>query len=276
MSLEKTYRSIFFVSDGTGITAETIGHTLMTQFPGVDLHQTRLSFVDSVEKARDARKKIEQARVIDGVRPIVVNTLVDQSLTDIICQAPALVLDIFDQFIGALEHELGVDRQPRIGQSHGMTDYQTYERRMDAINYVLTHDDGMATSYNNADVVLVGVSRSGKTPTCLYMGLQYGITAGNYPLTEEDLGGHKLPGRLMLYKHKLFGLTIEPERLVQIREARRPGSRYADLRICKSEVADAEAMFRIHKIPNVNTTHTSIEEISGKILIELQLERHLF
>jgi regulator of PEP synthase PpsR (kinase-PPPase family) len=274
--LEKMHRSIFFVSDGTGITAETIGHTLMTQFPGVDLNQTRLPFVDSLEKAQEARKYIEAAGIEDGVPPIVINTLVDQALTDIICQAPALVLDIFDQFIGDLEKELGLHRQLRMGQTHGLTDYQAYEQRMDATNYALTHDDGVAASYENADVVLVGVSRSGKTPTCLYMGLQYGIKAGNYPLTEEDLGSHKLPPRLVACKHKLFGLTIDPERLVQIREARRPGSRYANLRVCKSEVADAEAMFRMHRIPNLNTTHTSIEEISGKILIELELERYLF
>ena len=274
--MENTRRTIFFVSDGTGITAETIGHTLLTQFPGVGLRQARLPFVDCLEKAHDACESIKQAGVADGVRPIVVNTLVNQSLTDIICQAPALVLDIFDQFIGALEHEFGVARQPRMGQTHGMSDYHAYERRIDATNYALTHDDGIAVSYENADVVLVGVSRSGKTPTCLYMGLQYGVKSGNYPLTEEDLGSHKLPSILAPYKHKLFGLTIDPERLVQIREARRPGSRYADLRMCKSEVADAEAMFRIQRIPNLSTTQTSIEEICGKILIELKLEHYLY
>jgi regulator of PEP synthase PpsR (kinase-PPPase family) len=219
---------------------------------------------------------IEKAAEEDGVRPIVINTLVDQALTDIICSSCALVLDIFDQFIGELAKELAIVPQPKMGQTHGMTDYQAYERRMDATNYALTHDDGVAASYDSAEVVLVGVSRSGKTPTCLYMGLQYGIKAGNYPLTEEDLGSHKLPPRLAPYRKKLFGLTIDPERLVQIREARRPGSRYANLRICRAEVADAEAMFRMHRIPSLSTTHTSIEEIAGKILIELELERYLF
>jgi len=269
-------RTIFFISDGTGITAETIGHSLLTQFEGIQFRQVRLAFVDNEFKARQANDRIRKAAEEDGNRPIVINTLVDSALSGILVESGGLVLDLFETFIGKLEKELDVKRSARVGQAHGLVDYQTYENRMDATNYALKHDDGGDCNYEDADVILVGVSRSGKTPTCLYLALHYGIKAGNYPLTEEDLGTLKLPSRLKNHKNKLFGLTIDPIRLQQIRQIRRPDSRYSDLKQCRNEVMDAESLFRIHSIPSLNTTHTSIEEIASKILIELNLERNLF
>ena len=269
-------RTIFYVSDGTGITAETIGHSLLTQFPDVTFRQIRVPFVDTVEKAERCRDRIVETAEQDARPPIVINTVVDAAIHDVLATSPGLVLDLFETFLGQLEAELGIPRSPRVGQAHGLVDYKTYETRMDATNYALTHDDGARLQFDTADAVLLGVSRSGKTPTCLYMALQYGVKAANYPLTEEDLGSTRLPAAVRDIKSKLFGLTIDPDRLQQIREARRPGSRYASLRQCQREVAEAESLFNRHGVPSLNTTHTSVEEIANRVMLKLGLEKQLF
>ena len=269
-------RPVFYVSDGTGITAETIGHSLLTQFSGVEFQTRRIAFVDSVEKAEAAVAEIRRAGIDAGCRPVVVNTVVDPDLNHLLAESGAMMLDVFAPFISPLEQELGVRREARVGHAHGMVDFKAYEQRINATNYALTHDDGMDIHYDDADVILVGVSRSGKTPTCLYMALHYGVKAANYPLTEEDLEGRELPRRLRAHRRKLFGLTIDPERLQQIRSERRPNSRYATLETCRSEVTQAEAMFRQENIPALSTTHTSIEEIAGKVLAQQGIHRHMF
>lgn len=273
---ESMQRTIFYVSDGTGITAETIGHSLLTQFEGVDFRQVRIPFIDDDEKAEEAAKRIRAAGAEDGQRPIVVNTLVDAERTRILESGNGFMLDLFQTFIGQLETEIGVPRSHRVGQAHGLVDYNVYEARMAATNYALRHDDGANLNYADADLILVGVSRSGKTPTCLYLALQFGVRAANYPLTEEDLEQGSLPRSLRPHKNKLYGLTIVPERLQQIREERRPGSRYASLRQCKREVAEAEGLFRMNGISSLNTTSTSVEEIASKVMLSLGLEKHLF
>ncbi|HEU0153727.1 MAG TPA: pyruvate, water dikinase regulatory protein [Arenimonas sp.] len=269
-------RPVFYVSDGTGITAETIGHSLLTQFSGVEFQTRRIAFVDSVEKAEAAVSEIRRAGQDAGCRPVVVNTVVDPDLNHLLAESGALMLDVFAPFISPLEQELGVRREARVGHAHGMVDFKAYESRINATNYALTHDDGMDIHYDDADVILVGVSRSGKTPTCLYMALHYGVKAANYPLTEEDLEGRELPRRLRAHRRKLFGLTIDPERLQQIRNERRPNSRYATIDTCRFEVQQAEALFRQENIPALSTTHTSIEEIAGKVLAHQGIHRHMF
>ena len=206
----------------------------------------------------------------------MVNTVVDPNLSAILAESGALMLDVFAPFIAPLEQELGMSRQPRVGHAHGLIDFEQYEHRINATNYALSHDDGVDLSYEDADVILVGVSRSGKTPTCLYMALHYGIRAANYPLTDDDLEGRELPRRLRAHKKKLFALTIAPERLQQVRQARRPNSRYAQLEQCRREIQIAEALFRQEGIPVLSTTHTSIEEIASKVLTALGIERHLY
>lgn len=269
-------RPVFYVSDGTGITAETIGHSLLTQFGGVEFLTDRISFVDDPGKAGQARDLIRAAGERHQVRPIVVNSCVDAQLSTILAQSGALMLDVFEPFIEPLERELGEPRQPRVGHAHGLVDFDTYHRRINAMNYSLTHDDGVAFDYAEADVILVGVSRAGKTPTCVYLALHYGIKAANYPLTDEDLESDRLPPRLKAWRRKLFGLTIDPERLHQIRQERRPDSRYARLETCRREVQAAEAMFALERVPTLSTTHTSIEEISSKVLSTLGLQREMF
>jgi regulator of PEP synthase PpsR (kinase-PPPase family) len=270
------HRTIFYVSDGTGITAETIGHSVLTQFDGVDFESYRIPFVDSEEKARAAALRIKTAYAQNGMRPIVVNTVIDPALSEVLADSGALMLDVFAPFIGPLETELGTKRSPRVGKAHGLTDFAEYEARINATNYALTHDDGIDVNYADAEVILVGVSRVGKTPTCLYMALHYGVKAANYPLTEEDLERLELPKRLAPYRARLYGLTIDPQRLAQVREARRPGSRYAEIQQCRWELDQADRLFRRENIAVQNTTHTSIEEISSKILSQLDIEKHLF
>ena len=269
-------RVVFFISDGTGITAETIGHSLLTQFNGMALESKRISFVDNAERAEAAAVAIRRAANESGTRPIVINTVVNQDLSAILAASGALMLDVFEPFIEPLERELGQKRQPRVGQAHALVDFESYEARMNATHFAMTHDDGVDLDYNEADLILVGVSRSGKTPTCLYLGLHYGIKAANYPLVEDDLETDTLPKRLRPYRQKLFGLTITPERLQQIRQERKPNSKYATLEVCRREVAAAESMFRLENIPMLSTTHTSIEEISSKVLTQLGIERHMF
>lgn len=269
-------RPVFFVSDGTGITAETIGHSVLTQFEGVRFDTQRIPFVDTEEKAERAAQRVREQGEREGTRPIVVNTVVDPRLSAILAASGALMLDVFAPFLGPLEEELGTPRQPNVGRAHGMVNFAEYESRINATNYALTHDDGIDVNYDEADLILVGVSRVGKTPTCLYMALHYGVRAANYPLTEDDLGSGELPRRLRQHRRKLFGLTIDPVRLQQVRQARRPDSRYAELEQCRREVAMAEALFRQEGIPSLSTTHTSIEEIASKMLSVLDINRTMF
>ncbi|HET8942098.1 MAG TPA: pyruvate, water dikinase regulatory protein [Rudaea sp.] len=269
-------RTFFYVSDGTGITAETIGHSVLTQFEGVEFDTFRLPFVDDVEKAHGAAARIRNMYTVSGARPIVVNTVIDPELSEILATSGALMLDVFAPFIGPLEAELGTSRMRRVGKAHGMSDFAEYEARINATNYALTHDDGIDVNYSEAEVILVGVSRVGKTPTCLYMALHYGVKAANYPFTEEDLDKFELPKRVQAYRPRLYGLTIDAQRLAQVREARKPGSRYAKLEQCQHELHIADKLFRREGIPVQNTTHTSIEEIASKILSSLGIEKHMF
>jgi regulator of PEP synthase PpsR (kinase-PPPase family) len=268
-------RTVFFISDRTGITAETLGHSLLTQFPVV-FEQVTLPFVDSPERARLALRQIEEANHANGERSIVFSTVIDDEVRGILRSAKAVLFDFFETFIAPLEQELKVPSSHMVGRSHGLVDNTMYDVRIDAMNYALNHDDGITTHhYSQADVILVGVSRTGKTPACIYLALQYGVYAANYPLTEEDLEAGGLPKVLEPYRSKLYGLTIRPERLEKIRNERRPNSRYASLRQCQYEVARAETMFARERIPFINTTTMSIEEISTTILHERKLKRRL-
>lgn len=270
-------RSVFFLSDRTGITAETLGHSLLTQFEGVEFQKTTLPFLDSLEKAHQAVKRINQAAADDGVKPLLFSTLLNTSMREIIDTSEGLLFDFFDVFISPLEMELGLRSAHAVGRSHGMGIYSDYKARIDAVNFALGSDDGSTLrDYPDAEVILIGVSRSGKTPTSLYLALQYGIRAANYPITEDDLEHPGLPKPLKPYHDRLFGLTIAPERLQQIRSERRPDSAYASLKQCRYEVRAAEAMFRAENIPFVDTSAVSIEEIATTLLHQTGLKRRLY
>ena len=270
-------RPVFYVSDGTGITAETIGHSLLTQFSDGDAFVSdRLPFVDTPDKAREAAARIREAGEGARARPIVVNTVVDSEITRLLGESGALMLDVFAPFIAPLEHELGRTREPRVGKAHGMVDFERYHQRINAMNYALTYDDGQRLDFDDAELVLVGVSRAGKTPTCIYLAMHHGVRAANYPLTPDDLEAERLPPKLRAVRHKLFGLTIDPQRLHQIRQERRPNSRYAQLDTCRREVSQAEAMLRREGVEMLSTTHASIEEIASRVLEHLDINREMF
>ena len=260
-------RTVFFVSDQTGVTAETMGHSLLTQFDGLEFTAVTLPFISSVDKAEQAVMRINAAARQDGSRPVVFSTLVHDDMREIIMRADCLYLDFFEAFLGPMEQEFGQTSTHALGRAHGMTDVAAYTARINATNFALANDDGSQTrDYERADVILVGVSRSGKTPTCVYMALQYGIYAANYPLVDDDLESRRLPAMLEPYRAKLFGLTIRPDRLQQIRQERRPDSRYASIAQCTYEVRAAEQLLERYGIPFLDTTDTSIEEIASRVL----------
>lgn len=270
-------RSVFFLSDRTGITAEAMGRSLLTQFEDVDFVLRTIPFIDTTEKAQEAVERINKTADAEGKRPLLFGTLIEPNVREIIAHSRGLLLDPFDSFIAPLERELGVHSTHTIGRSHAMGDYATYKHRIDAVNYALSHDDGSTTRhYGSADVILVGVSRSGKTPTCLYLALHFGLLAANYPLTDDDFADQTLPKVLQPYREKLFGLTIDAARLQQIRTERRPDSKYAELKQCQREVQAAEAMYRRERIPFLDASSMSIEEIGSTLLHRTGLERRLY
>ncbi len=270
-------RSVFYVSDRTGITAEMLGQSLITQFDGFQFQRHTMPFVDSPERALDAVAAIHLAAAKDGQRPLVFCTLINEPVRRIIRTADALVLDFFEAFIAPLESELGTPSSHAVGKSHSAADLHTYTQRINAINFCMAHDDGVnSTGLDEAEIILVGVSRCGKTPTSLYLAMQFGVKAANYPLIPEDLDNQQLPAALLPWRKKLWGLSIRPERLHQIRSERRPDSRYASLSNCRHEIQAAEAMLRAHGIPFLESTNMSIEELSTTILHQTGLVRHLY
>lgn len=271
-SLPTSARTVFFVSDGTGITAETFGHAVLTQFD-LRFRQVRLPFIDTLDKAHEANRKINEA-ASGGQRPIVFSTLVKPDLSAVIRQANGMHMDLIQTFVAPLEQELGVKSTHTIGRSHNIVDSEEYKNRIEAINFSLAHDDGQ--SHKNlaaADVILVGVSRSGKTPTSLYLAMQYGIKAANYPLIPDDFERGRLPSSLPPFRSKIFGLSITPERLSEIRHERRAGSKYASIENCRYEVNEAELMMKREGIRWLSSTTKSIEEIATTILQEIKPDR---
>lgn len=274
--MEKS-RTVFFVSDRTGITAETLGHSLLTQFEGIRFRQVTVPFISTVDKATAFVERVNKTAEEEGSRPIIFSTLITDDAREIVSRANCLFLDFFDAFIGPLERDLGLKSSHTAGRAHGMHDMANYTTRIDAMNFALANDDGVTTrNYERADVVLIGVSRSGKTPTCLYLALHYGLFAANYPLTEEDLETGRFPEPLLPYRHKLYGLTIDAGRLQQIRTERRPDSRYASSAQVNLELRQAEELYRKMGIPFIDTTNCSIEEIATTIIHETGIKRRFF
>lgn len=269
-------RCTFVISDRTGLTAEALSHSLLSQFPTVQFDVENLPFIDTTDKAHQTAATLNKIASETGVRPLVFATLVNDEIRSIISSASVVFFDLFDTFIEPLEKELEVDSSHSVGKSHGVLDFAQYSARMSAVNFAMTTDDGMETDhYARADVLIIGASRTGKTPTCLYLSLQFGIFAANYPLTDSDLTTTDLPDAVASHRDKLFGLTIDPFRLQQIRQERYAGDSYAAAKTCQFEVAQAEAMYRLADIPHVNTTKKSVEEIGAYILHKAALRRKI-
>lgn len=267
-------RQVFMLSDGTGITSENLGNSLITQFEDIEFEKCTLPYIDTLAKAEAAVKDINEAYEKTGIKPLVFMTLINPELVKTINQSKGSIFDLFNTFIGPLEKELKAKSSFTVGKTHGVANPHSYGLRIEAVDYTLAHDDGVKIrDYNKADIILIGVSRCGKTPSCIYMALHFGVLAANYPFTEEDLASFTLPDSLRPYKHKLFGLTIDPERLQHIRTERFPNSKYASLEQCRIEVSEVEAMYEREKIPYLNSTRFSIEEIATKILASATIKR---
>ena len=271
------HRTVFFISDGTGITAETFGNAILAQFEIKPRH-VRLPFIDSVDKAHQAVRQINHTAEVEGRRPIVFTTLVNMEVLAVIkALCNGMLLDMFGIFVAPLESELGIKSNHRVGRFSDASKSKEYDNRIEAINFSLAHDDGQSNrDLAGSDVILVGVSRSGKTPTSLYLAMQYGLKASNYPLIPEDFDRRQLPPALVPHRKKIFGLTIDPQRLSQIRNERRPNSAYASLPNCNHEIHEAEAMMRREGIRWLSTTTKSIEEIATTILQEVRPERLVY
>ena len=271
-------RTVFFISDGTAITAETLGQSLLTQFNHVLFDQVTLPFIDTADKAERSVNQINLEARQTGLPPIVFSTLINADIRSIIQKSQCKFFDLFEVFIDRLEKELNIESSHTIGRYHSFVSNGIYDVRIDAVNYALGNDDGISTkNYDKADIIVVGVSRTGKTPTCLYLGMQFGIYAANYPLTEEDLFGRydEIPNVLAPFRKKLYGLSIKPERLHRIRSERRPHSRYSSLSQCQAEVAAAESLFLSEHIPYINITTVSVEEIAATVLHDCGLQRRV-
>jgi regulator of PEP synthase PpsR (kinase-PPPase family) len=267
-------RPVFFISDRTGITAETLGHTLLTQFGSIEFEHSNFPFINTEAKAREAVDKINQSANRSNLIPLVFCTMIDDDAKAIIKESKGEVIDFFDTFIQPLETILGTESSHTSGLSHGISDDSRYMSRIEALNFTLANDDGVTTKhYPSSDIIVLGASRSGKTPTCLNLALQYGVRAANYPLSSEDILNGTLPDILKPYQSKLFGLTISANRLHRIREKRRPDSTYASLKQCQNEVRTIEALYQHEGIPYIDTSIVSVEEICTTIMETLRLER---
>jgi regulator of PEP synthase PpsR (kinase-PPPase family) len=260
-------RTVYFVSESTGITAETLGHSLLSQFDSVDFEQIYMPYINTEARAKALTHRMQEAFERDGVRPIVFATMLNDEIAGILKAGNCYYMELFERFVEPLSAELGVPPSRESGRSHAITKPSSYTKRIDAINFAMVNDDGVRPdNFRYADIVLVGVSRSGKTPTCLYLAMHYGLRSANYPITEEDFERGELPQEIWSAKDKIFGLTIDPQRLQVIREERRPGSDYASAARCQKDIRDALSMFKRLNVPVLNTTNQSIEEISSQIL----------
>lgn len=274
-------RKVFFLSDSTGMTAENLGRSLLVQFPQIQFESVTKPFIDSVEKAQKIALEINDEAQTASLRPIVVDTIVDSNISDVIQKSSCFYIDVFSTFLSPLEDELGVKSahnvgHPAIFKEDSRTVDENYMQRIDAVHFALANDDGMHLHrYSEADIILIGVSRTGKTPSSVYLGMQYGIKAANYPLIPDDLETNKLPSALVDHQKKLFGLTIRASRLAEIRNERKPNSQYASLRTCVDEIRQAETLYRQYRVPYIDTTQLSVEEISARMLQRAGIERRV-
>jgi hypothetical protein len=267
-------RTVFCISDGTGLTAEALGHSLLAQFPDTEFERLTLPYIDTVEKAEQVAAKINAASERDGYPALVFDTIIKQDIRAIIGKSNGIVTDIFSSFLKPLEETLKSHSSYSVGRSQTAANNPAYINRIEAVHYALDADDGAKINhYDRADIILIGVSRSGKTPTSLYMAMQFGVFAANYPITEEDLESNKIPRALQQYRHKLYALTIDAERLSAIRHERKANSRYASITQCEDELRQAKSLYNRFKIPVIDTTSQSVEEISTRILAATGIER---
>lgn len=264
-------RLTYFVSDSTGITAETLGSALLVNFPAIAFERRTVPFVDTVEGAAAVVREIDEA-ASRGAEPVVFTTVKDPAVLALLRTARAIMIDLLGGHLTELERALGTTASEQFGQYHGVGDMERYHARIRAVEYAIEHDDGQSLrALDIADVVIVAPSRCGKTPTTMYLALQYGLLVSNYPLTDEDFPADGLPRPIAPYAARCFGLTTTPLRLSQVRHERRPSSRYASLAQCTLELRRAEDLYRRNRIPFLNSSTKSVEEMSAVILQTMKL-----
>jgi [pyruvate, water dikinase]-phosphate phosphotransferase / [pyruvate, water dikinase] kinase len=257
---------VFFLSDSTGITAETMGNALLIQFPSLRFERRLIPFISTVEEARRVVSILDVAAA-GPVTPLAFSTTALEEVRQELLRTTCPLIDFFDLHMERVESILRVKGIRVAARLHGMGDVQRYNARMAAVEYAIEHDDGQSMrALDKADVILVAPSRCGKTPTTMYLALQHGIFVANYPLVDEDFEIAELPRPVRELRDRCFGMTTTPARLSQIRNARRPNSRYASLEQCSYELRQAEAMYRNHHLPVINSSAKSVEEMSTVIL----------
>ncbi|MFK8068549.1 MAG: pyruvate, water dikinase regulatory protein [Gammaproteobacteria bacterium] len=265
-------RTVFFVSDRTGKTSESIAQSLLSQFDGFEYEYKYFSFVNTLTKAKFVADCIKLNKSIHDQGPLVFSTLVSEESQKLIAETEACVISLFDTFIKPLEKALKVNSSNSMGKTHEEYDNDDYKKHIDAIEFTIKNDDGVNTKhFSEADVILVGVSRCAKTPTSLFLAMNFSIKTANYPLTSDDLWADQLPDSLLPHTDKIVGLTIKPDQLSAIREQRRPKSDYASLKTCKEEVKRAENIMNNSNLFIIDSTATSIEEIAVNIIKEKKL-----
>lgn len=267
---------IFYISDGTGITAETLGHSLITQFEKLEVESITIPYVDTEEKAKLAVERINNAYKKYNTPPLIMATIISDKIRKIISSSQGNLFEFFSIFLQPLSNILKQPYTHLTGRSHGVFDQKNYKARLNAISLSLTCDDGMGLNhYNEVDIILIGPSRAGKTPTCLYLALQFGLKAANYPLIDGDLTKISTPEFIVEQHQKIFGLLIDPSRLRLVRQERAKNSKYSSETQCIWEINKIEKFYKVNNIPYMNVTNLSIEEIATKALEILNISRKL-
>ena len=266
LAAESATVPVFFLSDSTGISAETMGNALLIQFPDLRFERRLIPFITTVEEARRVVGILDEA-MAGPVTPLAFSTTAVAEIRDVLHTSTCPLIDFFDMHMELVESILGAKGMRVAARLHGMGDVQRYNTRMQAVEYAVEHDDGQSMrALDKADVILIAPSRCGKTPTTMYLALQHGVFVANYPLVDEDFASADLPRPVKDLRDRCFGLTTTAARLSQVRNERRPNSRYASLEQCSYELRQAEAMYRAHRIPVINSSAKSVEEMSTVIL----------
>ncbi|NHC23638.1 kinase/pyrophosphorylase [Nocardioides sp. IC4_145] len=261
---------VFFLSDSTGISAETMGNALLLQFPDLQFERTLIPFIHTIEDARRVVALLDEAAA-GPVPPLVFTTAASDEVRAELARTTAPIIDFFDLHMNRVETILGRRGQRQAARLHGVNDVKAYNTRMAAVEFTIEHDDGQSLrALEKADVILLAPSRCGKTPTSMYLALQHGLFVANYPLVDEDLEAEDLPEVVRPYLDRCFGLTTTVERLSRVRNERRPGSRYASPEQCRWELRRADALLAAHRLPVIDSSAKSVEEISALILQTLK------
>jgi regulator of PEP synthase PpsR (kinase-PPPase family) len=257
---------VFFLSDSTGITAETMGNALLIQFPDLRFERRLIPFISTIDEARRVVKVLDTAAA-GPVTPLAFSTAAVEEVRHELSHTKCPLIDFFDLHMERVESILGTKGIRVAARLHGMGDVKRYNTRMAAVEYAIEHDDGQSMrALDKADVILIAPSRCGKTPTTMYLALQHGIFVANYPLVDEDFETAELPRPVRGLRDRCFGMLTTPARLSQVRHERRPNSRYASFQQCTYELRQAEAMYRNHRLPVINSSTKSVEEMSTVIL----------